>query len=96
MRIFCDKLVSDSDKSKFYNLLVSVMDSDWNKANLQDELKGDSDFRQFTTKSQTTQSNLLFKLFTIMQFYYRFLLCNGWTNTKKYEFIVIWCLVVSN
>lgn len=42
MRIFCDKLVSDSDKSKFHNLVVSVMDSDWNKANLHDELKGNS------------------------------------------------------
>lgn len=32
--------MNDADKSKFYDLIMSVMDSDWNKANLLNELKG--------------------------------------------------------
>ncbi|XP_034239710.1 cytoplasmic dynein 2 heavy chain 1 [Thrips palmi] len=40
MRIFYDKLVCDNDKSKFQNLVTSVLENEWNKSSVVDELNG--------------------------------------------------------
>ncbi|KAK3929891.1 Cytoplasmic dynein 2 heavy chain 1 [Frankliniella fusca] len=39
-RIFSDKLVSDSDKVKFHDILLTTLDNDWNNAALLDQLNG--------------------------------------------------------